>query len=99
MSNTASALARPVSHAGAHPALGIIAAVCAYEVVADVLNDTLGASLLPSMRNGVDRFTWAGFGRRLVPSWSLQVGLVAVGFAASTAVRGKRRAAAQPSKR
>ena len=92
-----------VSQATAHPALGIVAAVCAYEVVVDVLNDTLGAPMLPSMRNGIDRFTWSGFGRRMVPKWSLQAGFVAAGFALSMATRGRgaaaARSAAQVSKR
>jgi hypothetical protein len=102
MPNTHGAPSRLVGHARAHPALGIVAAVGAYEVVADVLNDTLGAPLLPSMRKGLERFSWAGLGRRMVPKWSLQAGLVAVGFAGAMAVRARRspaRTAVQTSKR
>jgi hypothetical protein len=90
MSNTPGPATRVASHPTAHPALGIVAAVCAYEVVADVLNDTLGAPLLPSMRGAVNRFSWARFGRRMVPRGSLQAGFVAVGFAATVALRGRR---------
>lgn len=85
-------------HVKAHPMLGVVAVACAYELAADVLNDTVGITLLPSMRNGIQRFTWRAFGRRVVPRWSLQAGLVAVGFVGTVAAR-KRTAAATARKR
>lgn len=85
-------------HVKAHPMLGVVAAVCVYELVADVLNDTVGINLMPSMRSRIQRFTWGAFGRRVVPRWSLQAGLVAVGFVGTVAAR-KRATAATARKR
>jgi len=89
-----------VVHAKAHPVMGAVVALCAYEVVADVVNDMLDADLLPSFRHVIERFSWGRVSRALVPRWGPSATVVAGGILAGAAVRARSRArGAQPSKR
>jgi hypothetical protein len=96
--------ARPVALAitRAHPITAAVIALCAYEVLADVVNDLLDADLVPSMRGGLERFSWLRIGRRMVPRWSPQGTVIAVGVVGGALARTRSRARdanLQPSKR
>lgn len=98
-SNGIMADARPVAlattHARAHPLMGAVIVLCAYEVMADVVNDLLDADLLPSMRGGLERFSWLRVGRKMVPRWSPQGTVVAAGVVGGALLRARTRARAK----
>ena len=77
---TEPALALVTRHPKAHPVMAAVIAVGGYEIVADVINDLLGADLLPSFRGAIDRFSWAALGRRAVPRWTPQATVITAGI-------------------
>ena len=82
---------RPSHHATANPILGVVVAVGAYEVVADIVNDMFDAALLPSFRNAIDRFSWRTVRRKVVPRWSAQGAVIVAGIALGAAARARAR--------
>jgi hypothetical protein len=82
-----------------NPLLGVVAALCCYEVGASFFNRILGESVVPSVVNGFGGFRWAAFGSHLVPRRSAKVAFVAAAslghaLAASRAHAGDDRARA-----
>jgi hypothetical protein len=83
-------------HSKAHPVMGAVVAVGAYEVVADVVNDLLGADLLPSFRGAIGRFSWAAIGRKAVPRWTPQATVITSGIVLGAVLRARSRSGVTP---
>ena len=93
------ALALVARQPKAHPVMAAVVAVGGYEIVADVINDLLGADLLPSFRGSIGRFSWAAVGRKAVPRWTPQATVITAGIVLGAVARARARSAGQPSKR
>jgi hypothetical protein len=91
----------PYSHLPSpNPAVKVLLAGCAYEIVATGVNGWLGEPSLPLLSNGLKTCTWRTVGRRLMPAWSLPAGLVGIGFVlAVTVIEPRRRRRARNSVR